>query len=156
MREAAGRSLRLGKDISHLFRDRAGQPQVHLDVRDLTEVIEVDAAAGTVDTMAMATYDSLARACFAEGMVPAVVPQLKSITIGGAISGLGIESSSFKYGLSHETIEEMEVLLPEEGRSSSAVPTTSTATSSSDWRIPSAPLVMFSGSRPRRFRPGAS
>jgi FAD/FMN-containing dehydrogenase len=113
MREAAGRSLRLGKDISHLFRDRAGQPQVHLDVRDLTEVIEVDAAAGTVDTMAMATYDSLARACFAEGMVPAVVPQLMSITIGGAISGLGIESSSFKYGLSHETIKEMEVLLPE-------------------------------------------
>ena len=112
MREAAGRSLRLGKDTSHLFRDRSGTPGVHLDVRDLDEVIAVDPASGTLDTMAMATYESLARACFAGGLVPAVVPQLKSITIGGAISGLGIESSSFKYGLSHETVEEMEVLLP--------------------------------------------
>jgi FAD/FMN-containing dehydrogenase len=113
MRDAQGQSLRLGKDISHLFRDRSGRPQVHLDVRDLTEIIEVDPTAGTLDTMAMATYDSLSNACFAQGLVPAVVPQLKSITIGGAISGLGIESSSFKYGLSHETVEEMEVLLPD-------------------------------------------
>jgi FAD/FMN-containing dehydrogenase len=39
------------------------------------------------------------------------VPQLKSITIGGAVTGIGIESSSFKYGLVHETVQEMEVLL---------------------------------------------
>jgi FAD/FMN-containing dehydrogenase len=39
------------------------------------------------------------------------VPQLKSITIGGAASGVGIESSSFRYGLVHETLFEIEVLL---------------------------------------------
>ncbi len=43
--------------------------------------------------------------------MPCVVPQLKSITIGGAASGVGIESSSFKYGLVHETLLELEVLL---------------------------------------------
>ncbi|MFQ5729147.1 MAG: FAD-binding protein, partial [Waddliaceae bacterium] len=42
---------------------------------------------------------------------PPVVPELKSITIGGALSGCGIDSSSFRYGLVHETIKEMEVLL---------------------------------------------
>jgi len=36
---------------------------------------------------------------------------LKTITVGGAISGLGIESSSFRFGLVHETVEELEVLL---------------------------------------------
>jgi FAD/FMN-containing dehydrogenase len=43
--------------------------------------------------------------------MPCVVPQLKSITIGGAVAGIGIESSSFRYGLAHETVEELEVLL---------------------------------------------
>ena len=43
--------------------------------------------------------------------MPCVVPQLKSITIGGAASGVGIESTSFKYGLVHDTLLELEVLL---------------------------------------------
>jgi FAD/FMN-containing dehydrogenase len=42
--------------------------------------------------------------------MPAVVPQLKTITLGGAVSGIGIESSSFRYGLVHETVLSMEVL----------------------------------------------
>jgi FAD/FMN-containing dehydrogenase len=53
----------------------------------------------------------LADATLRQGVMPCVVPQLKSITIGGAASGVGIESSSFKYGLVHETLLELEVLL---------------------------------------------
>jgi FAD/FMN-containing dehydrogenase len=45
--------------------------------------------------------------------MPTVVPQLKSITIGGAIAGIGIESSSFKCGFVHETVQELEILLPD-------------------------------------------
>ncbi len=43
--------------------------------------------------------------------MPTVVPQLKTITVGGAVSGVGIESSSFRYGFVHETVLEMEILL---------------------------------------------
>jgi len=43
--------------------------------------------------------------------MPAVVPELRSITVGGAAAGVAIESSSFRYGLMHETVEEMDVLL---------------------------------------------
>ena len=39
-----------------------------------------------------------------------VVPQLKTITIGGAVTGLGIESSSFRRGLPHESVCELEIL----------------------------------------------
>jgi len=39
-----------------------------------------------------------------------VVPQLKTITLGGAVTGLGIESTSFRNGLPHEAVREMEVL----------------------------------------------
>ena len=42
--------------------------------------------------------------------MPLVVPQLKTITLGGAVAGLGIESSSFRNGLPHESVREMEVL----------------------------------------------
>jgi FAD/FMN-containing dehydrogenase len=59
----------------------------------------------------MVTYEKLADAALLHGLMPAVVPQLKSITIGGAVGGIGIESSSFRYGLPHETVLEMEVLL---------------------------------------------
>jgi FAD/FMN-containing dehydrogenase len=43
--------------------------------------------------------------------MPAVVPELKTITVGGAVAGVGIEASSFRYGLVHETVLEMEILL---------------------------------------------
>jgi hypothetical protein len=102
---------RLQKDISHLFRSRYRPPSARLDVRTFNEVLEVDTSAGMVDVEGMTSYAKLADATFARGLLPAVVPQLKSITIGGAYAGLGIESSSFRYGLAHETVEEVEVLL---------------------------------------------
>jgi len=59
----------------------------------------------------MLTYEDFVDATLAEGLLPAVVPQLKTITVGGAMSGLGIESSSFRCGLVHETVQSMDVLL---------------------------------------------
>lgn len=46
------------------------------------------------------------------GCLPLVVPELRHITVGGAIVGIGIESSSFKHGLFHEGMMEADVLLP--------------------------------------------
>ena len=103
--------IRLGKATSNLFRDRADTPAQRLDVRDFDQVLKVDTAAGHVEVEGMAPYDKLVAVCLRHGVMPAVVPQLKSITIGGATVGCGIESSSFRYGLVHETVREMEVLL---------------------------------------------
>ncbi|MDN5919907.1 MAG: FAD-binding oxidoreductase, partial [Pseudonocardia sp.] len=52
-------------------------------------------------------------ATLAHGLMPLVVPQLKTITLGGAVTGLGIESTSFRHGLPHESVLEMDVLTPE-------------------------------------------
>ena len=38
------------------------------------------------------------------------MPELRSLTVGGVISGVGIESSSFKFGLFHDSVIEYEVL----------------------------------------------
>src|SRR4051812_16772927 len=59
----------------------------------------------------MVTYEALVEECLAHGVMPAVVPQLKTITLGGAVAGVGIESSSHRYGLGHDTVLEIEVLL---------------------------------------------
>ena len=103
--------VRLAKDTSNLFRDRQEGAGARLDVREFRHVLRVDPAAGTVDAEGMIPYGDLTAACLAQGVMPAVVPQLKSITLGGAVSGVGIESSSFRYGLVHETVDELEVLL---------------------------------------------
>ena len=42
--------------------------------------------------------------------MPLVVPQLKTITLGGAVTGLGIESTSLRNGMPHESVTEMEIL----------------------------------------------
>jgi FAD/FMN-containing dehydrogenase len=80
-------------------------------VRAFNQVLRVDAAAGWVDTEGMITYEDLTRECLVHGVMPAVVPQLKTITLGGAVAGVGIESSSHRYGLVHDTMLELDVLL---------------------------------------------
>jgi len=106
---ASGTDVRLDKDTSNLFRDRAHAAR-QLDVRDFRHVLDVDPAAGTVDVEGMTPYADLVDACLARGVMPAVVPELRSITIGGAVSGVGIESSSFRYGLVHATIDALDIL----------------------------------------------
>ena len=106
----AERGVELGKDTSNLFR-ALGDKKHTIDVRDFTDVLTVNTDEHWVECEGMATYEQLTDAVLAHGMVPAVVPELKSITIGGAISGTGLESSSFRYGFVHETVHEMDVLL---------------------------------------------
>jgi FAD/FMN-containing dehydrogenase len=102
--------VRLGKKTSNLFRfdDRNAQ---RLDTAALTGVIDVDLAARTAQVQGMTTYETLAAATLARGVMPLVIPQLKTITLGGAVTGLGIESSSFRHGLPHESVRAMDVLL---------------------------------------------
>jgi len=106
-----GSELALDKQTSNLFRDRAVAPRRRLDVSALRHVLEIDTRNRWVDVEAMTPYEMLAAATLERGFMPCVVPQLKSITIGGAAAGVGIESSSFRYGLVHETLLELEVLL---------------------------------------------
>lgn len=105
--------LALEKTTSNLFRHRE-QERVHrLDLRHFNQVIRVDEKEECAEVEGLTTYEDLVRDTLPFNLMPAVVPQLKSITVGGAIAGIGIESSSFKYGFVHETMQELEVLLPD-------------------------------------------
>jgi FAD/FMN-containing dehydrogenase len=102
--------VRLAKKTSNLFRARARSDAPGLDVSLLGEVIDVDVAARTCEVQGMCTYEHLVQATLPHGLVPLVVPQLKTITLGGAVTGLGIESTSFRNGLPHESVLEMDIL----------------------------------------------
>jgi FAD/FMN-containing dehydrogenase len=106
-----GLSVALGKKTSNLFRQRHQGRRHRMDVRGLQDVIKIDTERMVADVAGMAAYATVVSETLRYGMLPAVTPELKTITAGGAVSGLAIESSSFRYGLAHETVEEMELLL---------------------------------------------
>ncbi|MDP3899809.1 MAG: FAD-binding oxidoreductase [bacterium] len=107
-----GEPIALQKSTTNLFRFRQqGENTARIDVRAFNKVISIDAEKLTADVEGMTTYEDLVLETLKHGLMPAVVPELKSITIGGAAAGIGIEATSFKYGLAHETITELEILL---------------------------------------------
>ena len=111
--EKKANGLELKKNTSNLFRGDSTPAKYKIDLRNFKQVISIDTEAMVAEIEAMATYEEIVRETLKYSCLPAVVPELKSITIGGALSGVGIESSSFKYGLVHETVLEYEVLLPD-------------------------------------------
>jgi FAD/FMN-containing dehydrogenase len=105
-----GAGVRLAKRTSNLFRPRTAVAGPGLDVSGLTGVVSLDAAAATADVQGMCTYEDLVAVTLPKGFMPFVVPQLRTITLGGAVTGLGIESTSFRNGLPHESVLELDVL----------------------------------------------
>jgi FAD/FMN-containing dehydrogenase len=106
----AGSGVRLAKRTSNLFRPRMAATSPGLDVSGLTRVISIDERAATADVQGMCTYEQLVATTLPKGFMPYVVPQLRTITLGGAVTGLGIEATSFRNGLPHESVLELDVL----------------------------------------------
>jgi FAD/FMN-containing dehydrogenase len=105
-----GAPVRLAKRTSNLFRARHSGPRHLLDVSGLDRVFRVDPGTRTAEVGGMTTYEDLVAATLPHGLSPLVVPQLRTITLGGAVTGLGIESASFRNGMPHESVRELDIL----------------------------------------------
>ena len=105
-----GSPVRLAKRTSNLFRPRAEVTSPRLDVSAFDGVLHVDPRARTAEVLGMTTYEHLVDATLPYGLIPKCVPQLRTITLGGAVTGLGIESASFRDGTPHESVLEMDIL----------------------------------------------
>ncbi len=112
--------VRLAKPTSNLFRTRTA-PAARLDVSAFTGVLSVDPAGRTAEVLGMTTYEQLVDELLPHGLMPLVVPQLKTITLGGAVTGMGVESTSFRHGAPHESVLEMDILTGD-GRVVTATP----------------------------------
>lgn len=105
----------LVKKRSNLFRDRSEGTKRRVDLSGFCHLLEIDIEKNWVDVEGLMTYEDLVTQTLSYGVMPAVVPQLKTITVGGAVAGVGIEATSHHYGLVHDTVLELDVLLPEGG-----------------------------------------
>jgi FAD/FMN-containing dehydrogenase len=81
-----------------------------IDVSPLRHVLEVDPERRTCVAEPGVTFRELVEATLPHGLVPAVVPELEGITLGGAVAGCSVESSSFRYGGFHDTCFEYEAV----------------------------------------------
>lgn len=93
-------------------------PKVHdkkhtdekVNLLDFDEVIEVDPERRICIAEPGVPFCKLVEKTLPLGLVPIVVPELKTITIGGAVAGCSIESMSFQYGGFHDTCLEYEII----------------------------------------------
>ncbi|MBW2963868.1 FAD-binding oxidoreductase [Candidatus Woesearchaeota archaeon] len=81
-----------------------------LDLSDLNQILEIDTRNRTCTAEPGVTFVDLVNATLKCGLVPIIVPELKTITIGGAVAGCSIESQSYKHGGFHDTCLEYEVV----------------------------------------------
>lgn len=81
-----------------------------IDISDLNGIILIDPVRRVCVAEPGVTFIDLVNATIRHGLVPIVVPELKTITIGGAVAGCSIESMSYKHGGFHDTCLEYEVI----------------------------------------------
>jgi FAD/FMN-containing dehydrogenase len=114
-RGASAGGVSLGKRTSsNLFRYQARRSAGRrIDLSAFNRVLRVDPASRTLEVEGLATFESIVDQTLPHGFVPLITPELKHITIGGAIVGIGIESNCYRHGFVHDGMLEAEVLLPD-------------------------------------------
>ncbi|MEI6596696.1 MAG: FAD-binding oxidoreductase [bacterium] len=81
-----------------------------IDVGDLNEILQIDQEKQICIAEPGVTFIDLVTATMKYNLVPIVVPELKTITIGGAVAGCSLESMSYKYGGFHDNCLEYEII----------------------------------------------
>ncbi|MBF0313181.1 MAG: FAD-binding oxidoreductase [Oligoflexia bacterium] len=92
-----------------------------LDLRSLNQILEIDTGANTCTAESGVAFDQLVHETLKHQRIPMVVPELKTVTVGGAVSGCSLESMSYLYGGFHDTCLEYEILTGD-GRVITATP----------------------------------
>ena len=100
------------KNESNRTIDPAGYKALsrRIDVSELDAVVEVDVDSMLMHVEPSVPMDELASQALAYGVVPQVVLEFPGITVGGALSGGALESSSARYGHFFDTIDHVDVL----------------------------------------------
>jgi hypothetical protein len=81
-----------------------------IDLSDLNEILHIYTEKRICIAEPCVTFIDLVAATMKYGLVPIIVPELKTITIGGAVAGCSLESMSYKHGGFHDTCLEYEII----------------------------------------------
>lgn len=97
---------------SHLTRNK--QYKKHLKLIDTTSfhsIITIDKDKKLALVEPGVTMEELVDACLKYNLIPSVTPEFKTITVGGAIMGAALESSSHKWGQFNNICTKYKILL---------------------------------------------
>lgn len=93
-----------------------------IDCGHLNHVLNIDPIKKVAIVEPRVTMEELVKATLDFGLTPAVVPEIKDITVGGALLGVGAESGSHRYGCFNDICNAYE-FISAEGRLIRATPT---------------------------------
>lgn len=97
------------KNISKTLREKKYKDEcLNVDMSDFNNILEL-----TDDYVYFepnVTMEQMVNFLSPKNLSLNIITEFKTMTIGGAISGLGAESSSFKYGLIHNNVIEYEII----------------------------------------------
>lgn len=104
-------SLSQGKSSNTVRESSYKKQSLGLDLSHFNEILEIDLEKKTVIVEPKVTMESVFLELAQFGLIPKVLPEFKGITVGGAVNGAAIESSSFRFGQFNDTCLEYEVML---------------------------------------------
>ncbi|NGX55480.1 MAG: FAD-dependent decaprenylphosphoryl-beta-D-ribofuranose 2-oxidase [Chlamydiae bacterium] len=105
-------ALKRPSSLSNTLRDeKYKQKSERLDISHLNKVLSIDPETQTALVEPRITMQELCKTTLRYGFVPLVVPEFTSITVGGAIMGSALESSSHRYGQFSDCCLEYELIL---------------------------------------------
>jgi FAD/FMN-containing dehydrogenase len=81
-----------------------------IDVSSLDNVLAIDVAARRCVAEPGVTFADLVKATLPLGLLPCMVPELETITLGGAVAGCAVESMAYRHGGFHDGCLEYEVV----------------------------------------------
>ena len=85
------------------------QGGVLLDMKSMARILAVDEAAMTVTVEPGAIWRDVVARAYHHGLIPPVLTNNLSVTVGGTLSIAGIGVSSFRYGAQADNVEDLEV-----------------------------------------------
>ena len=97
--------------VGHCVRLNSWKKDCYLiDVSKLNNILNIDVVDMNCSVEPGITFEHLCQETLKVGLLPLVIPEFKNITIGGAILGLGVESSSFRHGLFEDSVQSIDVV----------------------------------------------
>jgi len=101
--------------VSHFVPDPSGKREKmnKVDMSCFSEILKIDPENMICIAESGVTFSELVKETLKYGLIPYTVPELKGISIGGAVSGCSIESMSYKYGGFHDSCIEYELVASE-------------------------------------------
>ena len=98
---------------THSTRKISLQRSASVDTSHLSQVLNICTTKMTALVEPNAPMDALVRETLRYGLLPPVVPEFPGITVRGGFTGTAAESSSFKYGFLENTVNWIEIILPD-------------------------------------------